>query len=264
MLERRVILSSPFLIDFCFLFHIIDFVFDTNFTADLTIMEEANELLKRIEVAQTGTEEEKAKMPLPMFTSCCPGWVNLVEQSYPELIPHLSSCRSPMGMMSSLIRHYWWPKQMKVNPNEAAAVADVDQSNLYVVSVMPCTAKKDEMSREQLGLNNGRGQETNAVLTVREMARLMELRGVAQRDDLQSFNDVPELPYDNPLGESTGAAGKIVFVLLPSSWGQLNLTKRIANLSLVIAFPPPPPPAKLSLVQQVVSWKPHCELQPTS
>jgi iron only hydrogenase large subunit-like protein len=73
-----------------------DYVFDTNFTADLTIL-----LLKRIQIAQTGTEEEKAKMPLPMFTSCCPGWINLVEQSYPELIPHSSSCRSPMGMLSS-------------------------------------------------------------------------------------------------------------------------------------------------------------------
>ena len=206
-----------------------DFVFDTNFAADLTIMEEANELLKRIEVSQTGTDEEKAKMPLPMFTSCCPGWINLVEQSYPELIPHLSSCRSPQGMLSSLIRHYWWPKKMWVNPVDAAAAADVDQSNLFVVSVMPCTAKKDEMSRKQLGLDNGRGQETDAVLTVREsksdvpqfsslsffcltstsflaVARLMELRGVAQRDDFQSFKDVPELPYDNPLGEGTGAA----------------------------------------------------------
>lgn len=90
------------------------FVFDTNLAADLTIMEEANELMKRIDVASNGTEEEKAKSPLPMFTSCCPGWINLVEQSYPELIPHLSTCRSPLGMLSSVIRMHWWPNQTKI------------------------------------------------------------------------------------------------------------------------------------------------------
>lgn len=188
------------------------FVFDTNLAADLTIMEEANELLQRIDISKNGTPEEQAKQPLPMFTSCCPGWINLVEQSYPELIPHLSSCRSPMSMLSSVIRHHWWPRQTSIlkqhgrrvegnGPNEA------DQSKLVVVAVMPCTAKKDEILREQFRMPEHNSKpETDAVLTVREFGRLMELRGIAQRDDYRSFESIPELVYDNPFGESTGAA----------------------------------------------------------
>uniref|UniRef100_A0A7S3PBK2 NADPH--hemoprotein reductase n=1 Tax=Amphora coffeiformis TaxID=265554 RepID=A0A7S3PBK2_9STRA len=188
-----------------------DFVFDTLLAADLTIMEEANELLKRIEISQTGTDEEKKKSPLPMFTSCCPGWVNLVEQSYPELIPNLSSCKSPMAMLSSVIRQRWWLKQANINSklrhyNACHPNGDsIDQSNLFVVAVMPCTAKKDEIARQQLSMPNGK-PETDAVLTVREMARLMELRGVARRDNFQTFADIPELVFDNPFGESTGAS----------------------------------------------------------
>ncbi|KAG7360942.1 hypothetical protein IV203_036041 [Nitzschia inconspicua] len=184
------------------------FVFDTNLAADLTIMEEANELLKRMDIAANGTEQEKAESPLPMFTSCCPGWINLVEQSYPELIPHLSTCRSPMSMLSSVIRHHWWPQQAKIlgrhgQSNKTGDAAD--QSKLIVVAVMPCTAKKDEIAREQFRMKNGT-QETDAVLTVREFARVMELRGVASRNDYESFRRIPKLVYDNPFGESTGAA----------------------------------------------------------
>lgn len=176
------------------------FVFDTNVSADLTIIEEAHELLKRIDVQQNGTDDEKKKLPLPMFTSCCPGWINLVEQSYPQFIPHLSTCRSPMSMLSSVIRHHWWPKQCK-----ARSIADeVDQSKLFVVAVMPCTAKKDEIARDQLKMRNG-NPETDAVLTIREFARLLELRGVAQRCDYNSFAQIPESTYDNPLGDATGA-----------------------------------------------------------
>jgi NADH-quinone oxidoreductase subunit G len=179
------------------------FVFDTNLAADLTIMEEANELLHRIGIATNGTEEEKAKSPLPMFTSCCPGWINLVEQSYPELIPHLSTCRSPMGMLSSVIRHHWWPKQTSILSQHGKKTVDndgkVDQSKLVVVAVMPCTAKKDEIAREQFRMKNGK-QETDAVLTVRELGRLIELRGVAKRDDYQTFERIPELVYGKWLG----------------------------------------------------------------
>ncbi|KAL3915101.1 MAG: hypothetical protein SGILL_005803, partial [Bacillariaceae sp.] len=185
------------------------FVFDTNLAADLTIMEEANELLKRIDIATNGTEEEKARSPLPMFTSCCPGWINLVEQSYPELIPHLSTCRSPMSMLSSVIRRHWWPKQTKLlnqhGTSNTVGSGKADQSNLVVVAVMPCTAKKDEILRQQFRMRNGH-QETDSVLTVREFGRLMELRGVAQRDNYESFGRIPEIVYDNPFGESTGAA----------------------------------------------------------
>jgi iron only hydrogenase large subunit-like protein len=160
-------------------------------------LEEANELLKRIDIATNGTDKEKTEAPLPMFTSCCPGWINLVEQSYPELIPHLSTCRSPMGMLSSVIRHHWWPRQTRIlrqHGKTSEASTEADQSKLVVVAVMPCTAKKDEISREQFRMKSGR-QETDAVLTVREFARVMELRGVARRSDYESFHNIPELVY---------------------------------------------------------------------
>ena len=172
-------------------------------------MEEANELLQRIDIAHNGSEEEKKAKPLPMFTSCCPGWINLVEQTYPELIPHLSSCRSPMGMLSSVIRHHWWPRQTNIaSQHGKGGIVDdqeVDQSKLFVVAAMPCTAKKDEMARPQFKMSNGK-PETDAVLTVRELARLFELRQVARLNNYQTFMNIPELAYDNPLGESTGAA----------------------------------------------------------
>jgi len=189
-----------------------DFVFDTNLAADLTIMEEAHELLERLEIAKKGTAAQKRQKPLPMFTSCCPGWINFVEQSYPQLIPHLSTCRSPMAMLSSLIRQYWWPRYIK----KANFFDPIDQSQLYVVAVMPCTAKKDEMARMQLRqLQNTKfgalsssaaAPDTNAVVTVREFAKLVELNGVAKRNDWLSFEFIPEADYDNPLGESSGAA----------------------------------------------------------
>jgi iron only hydrogenase large subunit-like protein/ferredoxin len=176
------------------------FVFDTNVAADLTIMEEANELLQRIEISKSGSPEEKAKKPLPMFTSCCPGWVNLVEQSYPHLMPNLSTCRSPMSMLSSVLRHHWWPRQTSIlsqhGKRKVANEGRVDQSKLVVVAVMPCTAKKDEIVREQFRMKEHHGKaETDAVLTVREFGRLMELRGVAQRNDYRSFESIPELVY---------------------------------------------------------------------
>jgi len=237
------------------------YVFDTLVGADLTIIEEAHELLKRLDIAKRGPQEKRKKKPLPMFTSCCPAWINLVEQSYPELIPHLSSCRSPMAMLSSVIRYQWWPQQQQTkkkgllhhawpfhlhhkqghheedssssqkhrssnnhdhhdkhsdkhqhgdnkhhrhrHPHEESP--SVDQSTLFVVAVMPCTAKKDEIRRKQLQMKNGK-PETDAVLTVREFARLMELRGVAQRNNYDSFASIPLQEYDNPLGDATGAA----------------------------------------------------------
>src|SRR5690606_25755644 len=121
-----------------------DYVFDTNFAADLTIMEEAAELLERL----------KKGGPFPMFTSCCPAWINLVEKVYPELIPNLSTCRSPQGMMSSMVKHYWAEK-MKSDPDR-----------IKVISFMPCTAKKDEIRRPQL---NG---ETDYVSSTREFIQL--------------------------------------------------------------------------------------------
>ncbi|KAJ5072209.1 iron hydrogenase [Anaeramoeba ignava] len=153
-----------------------DAVFDTNFTADLTILEEGSELLDR--VANKGV--------LPMFTSCCPAWINMVEKLYPELIPNLSSARSPQGMMGSLIKRYWAQKM------------GVDPKKIVSVSVMPCTAKKDEITRPQLTLDDGT-PETDFVLTTRELGKLIKLNNIP-------FASLKEIPHDDPLGESTGAA----------------------------------------------------------
>lgn len=111
-----------------------------------------------------------------------------------------------MGMLSSVIRHHWWNKQTNIlSQHGKRSVGEADQSKLFVVAVMPCTAKKDEIARPQLKMANGK-PETDAVLTVREFGRLIELRGIAKRDDHDSFMRIPELVYDNPFGESTGAA----------------------------------------------------------
>lgn len=167
-------------------------VFDTNFCADLTIMEESAELIQRL------TAPSKSA-PLPMFTSCCPAWVNLVEKHYPQYLPNLSSCRSPGAMMSSLIHHVWAPSK--------------GYKDVFVVQLMPCVAKKDEAARPQL---NG---ETNAVLTVREFGHLLRLRGVVagggarrppphnvQARALQQLVDLSPMDFDDPLGEGSGAA----------------------------------------------------------
>ena len=154
-----------------------DIVYDTNFGADMTIVEEANELVERI-TKNTG--------PLPMFTSCCPAWVNYVEQSRPDLIPQLSSCRSPMGMLSGLIK-YQLPKIHKIKPED-----------IYNVAIMPCTAKKDEIERIQLKTHDG-VKETDIVLTVRELADLFKLQGI----NFTSLSDDAE--PDSMFGDHSGA-----------------------------------------------------------
>lgn len=148
-----------------------DYVFDTNFTADLTIMEEGSELLAR--VAGKGG-------PLPMLTSCCPGWINVVELQYPELIPHLSTAKSPQQMHAAVTKSIF---------AKAAGLEDEP----YTVSLMPCTAKKDEAVRP------GMRGDVDAVLTTRELAQLMRHRGI-------HLAHMPEAEYDDPLGQSTGAA----------------------------------------------------------
>lgn len=149
-------------------------VYDTNFAADLTIMEEGNELIKR--VTEGGV--------LPMFTSCCPAWVKFVEQDYPELIPHLSSCKSPMQMAGALFKTY------------GAKVDDVDASKVYSVSVMPCVCKKFECERPEM---NGSGyRDVDVVITTRELAQLIKDAGI-------DFNSLPEEEFDKPLGTYSGA-----------------------------------------------------------
>ncbi|NLO36958.1 MAG: 4Fe-4S binding protein, partial [Clostridiaceae bacterium] len=123
-----------------------DKVFDTNFTADLTIIEEGHELLQRI---RTGGV-------LPMLTSCCPGWINFIETYYPDLLPHVSTCKSPQQMFGSLARSYY------------TQTAVIDPATLFVISIMPCTAKKYVSERPELS-ENGHHHDVDAVLTTRQL-----------------------------------------------------------------------------------------------
>lgn len=153
-----------------------DLVFDTNFSADLTIMEEAREFIGRV------TKGEN----LPLFTSCCPAWVRYLETQHPDMLNHLSTCKSPQGMLSPIIKELV-PKYYEGYIKE----------NLYVVSVMPCTAKKAEAVRGQLFDSNGRAQ-TDVVLTTQEIARMIKSAGI----NLATIN--PE-QNDSPFGQYTGA-----------------------------------------------------------
>lgn len=152
-----------------------DGVYDTDFGADLTIVEEATELVNRL--------QHNGK--LPMFTSCCPGWITFVEKKFPEFIPNLSTCKSPMSMQGAVIKTYI-AKKMNVDPIDVVSVA-----------VMPCTAKKDEMNRPQL--KEGEFRDVDYVLTTRDLARMIKEGGL-------NFDLLENSRFDNPLGESTGAA----------------------------------------------------------
>jgi iron-only hydrogenase group A len=151
-----------------------DVVFDTNFSADLTIMEEGNELVKRI----------KEGGVLPMFTSCCPGWIKFVEHFYPELIPHLSSCKSPQQMFGALAKTYY-AKEAGVNP-----------ANIVSVSIMPCTAKKFEAQRPEM--NSSGYRDVDHVLTTREIARMIREAGI-------DFATLPDVSADKLMGIYSGA-----------------------------------------------------------
>lgn len=151
-----------------------DKVFDTDFGADLTIMEEGTELIGRL---NNGGK-------LPMITSCSPGWIKYCESFFPEFIPNLSSCKSPHEMLGAVIKSYYAEK------------AGIDPKNIFVVSVMPCTAKKFEAGREELSVNGLK--DVDAVLTVRELATMIKNAGI-------DFKRLPEEAFDSVLGESTGA-----------------------------------------------------------
>ena len=147
-----------------------DYVFDTNFSADMTIVEEATEFVQRL---------NNPDAVLPMFTSCCPAWVNYVEKVQPEMIPHLSSCKSPLGMLAAVIKNVF-PKKI-----------GVDRSKIYHVAVMPCTAKKDEIIRPQmLG-------DTDAVITSRELAAMVKAAKI-------DFKSLPDTELDSIYSEASG------------------------------------------------------------
>ncbi|NLA87911.1 MAG: 4Fe-4S dicluster domain-containing protein, partial [Clostridiales bacterium] len=157
-----------------------DDVFDTNFTADLTIMEEGTELLHRLKEALTG-----GGAVLPMITSCSPGWIKHIEHAFPEQLDHLSSCKSPHTMLGALVKSYYADK------------IGVPAKDIYMVSVMPCTAKKYEIQRPEM--QNDGNPNVDAVLTTRELARMIKNAGI-------DFVNLPDGKFDDPLGFSTGAA----------------------------------------------------------
>lgn len=144
--------------------------FNMDTTADLTIMEEANELLARLKNGGT----------TPMFTSCCPGWIKFCEHYYPEYLPNLSTCKSPQEMFSALLKTYYCQKN------------GIDPKDLYIVSVIPCTAKKFEITREELG------NYTDSAITTRELAKMIKEAGL-------DFANLADTPYDDPFGLASGA-----------------------------------------------------------
>lgn len=151
-----------------------DRVFDTNFGADLTIMEEGHELLDRIQHGGV----------LPMITSCSPGWINFVEKNYPDLLPHVSSCKSPQQMFGAIAKTYYADKM------------GIPRDKMFVVSVMPCIAKKYECQRPEM-FSSGY-QDVDCVITTRELAKMIRIAGL-------NFDSLPEEEFDNPLGLGSGA-----------------------------------------------------------
>lgn len=181
-------------------------VFDVNCSADFTIMEEANELVERI---QNGGK-------LPMFTSCCPGWINYCERNYPDLLPNLSSCKSPQQMFGALVKNVY------------AKRAGIDPANVFVVTVMPCTAKKGEKQRT---VTNGL-VDVDAVLTTRELAHLLKGNGIL-------LPDLPDGETDSPFGEYSGAGvifgatGGVMEAALRTAVSILNPDEKFSKLEFV-------------------------------
>jgi NADP-reducing hydrogenase subunit HndD len=158
-----------------------DRVFDTNFTADLTIMEEGTELLTRLK----GALVEKKPVALPMFTSCSPGWIRYAEHFWPEILPNISTCKSPQQMFGALAKTYFAEKIGK------------KAEDIFVVSVMPCTAKKYESQRPEMFSSGER--DVDVVLTTRELGRMIKQAGI-------EFTSLPDGKMDSILGASSGAA----------------------------------------------------------
>lgn len=153
-----------------------DVIFDTNFAADLTILEEGTEFVTRF---------VEGKGELPLITSCCPAWVDYMQKYYPDMIPNFSTAKSPMQMMGSMIKTYWAEK------------AGVDKKKIYSVAIMPCTAKKHESGRNKDMFSSGE-RDVDVVLTTRELARMIKQAGI-------DLANLPDEEADSPLGPYTGA-----------------------------------------------------------
>lgn len=174
-----------------------DQVYDTDFSADLTIMEEGTELLQRLNKFLAGEETH-----LPIMTSCCPAWVNYYETQFPDMLDYPSTARSPQQMFGSVAKNYMAEK------------LGVSRDKLVLVSVMPCLAKKTEASREEFSVDDNR--DVDIVLSTRELAKLIKLKDI-------NLADLPESDFDDPLGESTGAA-----VIFGSTGGVIEAAVRSA------------------------------------
>lgn len=171
----------------------VDKVFDTDFAADLTIVEEANELVERI----------KANGTLPMITSCSPGWVKFCEFYYPDMLKHLSSCKSPQQMAGAVIKTFYAQKM------------GIDPKDIVSVSVMPCTAKKFEIGRDDQSAAGV--PDVDIAITTRELARMIDRAGI-------KFDNLPDEEFDNPLGDDTGAG-----VIFGATGGVMEAALRTAS-----------------------------------
>lgn len=193
-----------------------DAVFDTNFTADLTIMEEGTELLQRLR--STLVDGQPAQLPL--ITSCSPGWINFAEQYFPQTLPLVSSCKSPQQMFGAVAKSYY------------AGQKNIDPDSIYVVSVMPCTAKKYEASRPEM--QSSGGPDVDAVLTTRELAHMIHQGGI-------TFTQLEDSTMDDPLGISTGAAD-----IFGNTGGVMEAALRTVH-EIVTGQPLPGPDGRLEL-----------------
>ncbi|WP_341479045.1 NADH-dependent [FeFe] hydrogenase, group A6 [Heliobacterium chlorum] len=180
-----------------------DQVFATDFAADLTIMEEAYEFVERLE-----------QNKLPFLTSCCPGWIKFCEHFYPQLIPYVSTCKSPMAMFGALCRHYHYQER------------GIPRERMISVAIMPCTAKKYEAARPEHG--DGERPDIDYVLTTRELARMIRQAGI-------DFANLPDDEFDAPLGTYTGAGtifgatGGVMEAALRTAWWVMNGGKEMAD-----------------------------------
>lgn len=184
----------------------VDYVFDTNFTADLTIMEEGNEFIGRM--------QNPENYQWPMFTSCCPGWVRFLKGQYPELIPNLSTAKSPQQMFGAVAKSYY------------AKLLDVDPKRIFCVSIMPCIAKKAECEIPVMN-DAGAGPDVDMSLTTRELDRLIKLH-------LIDAAELEEEEFDMPLGVGTGAA-----VIFGATGGVMEAALRTAAFVLEGKNPDP-------------------------
>ena len=172
-----------------------DLIWDNEYTADLTIMEEGTELINRI-------SKPDPKHPLPQFTSCCPGWVKFVETFYPDILPHVSTCKSPIAMLGPLAKTY------------GAEQAKVEAKKMYTVSIMPCVAKKYEGLRPEMKASGFR--DIDATIDTRELAYMIKKAGI-------DFAKLPDEEPDAVLGMSTGAA-----TIFATSGGVMEAALRLA------------------------------------